>query len=418
MFGEATESDFATAGWTDSFTGDRISSDEMSRWADSTVSRVSRLRPARVLELGIGSGLIAEPLMKTCQEYWGVDLAESVIDRLEKQLTRGDCKLNLFPQAAHEEVNIPSGYFDVVVINSVAQYFSGLGYLGQVIQNAIRATRNGGHVYIGDLRRLDLMNEFNLAIALQRPQPEADADLLATVMQRARDESELLVHPDFFRTTVCAMPRVSAVRAIPRAGRDRNEMNCFRFDALLTVGDSPTPAAELDVVEWDATRPRQELLRECSKPVTRARIVRNIPLARLSIIHSAMDRLSRGESLPDNALSWRSSEAGFEPTELLSNCGGASAEIILAPCAPEKVHLLLIPKDALDMDACVNAAARLDRVSSLALSNIPVLSTIDEELSSSVRSWLQERLPAHYVPDFFHILESLPRTVHGKVDYA
>jgi acyl-coenzyme A synthetase/AMP-(fatty) acid ligase len=45
-------------GWNSSFTDDPIPLDEMLEWRSATVDRILALRPRRVLEIGVGSGLV------------------------------------------------------------------------------------------------------------------------------------------------------------------------------------------------------------------------------------------------------------------------------------------------------------------------------------------------------------------------
>ena len=55
---------------------------------------------------------------------------------------------------------IGAGPFDMVVINSVAQYFPGADYLVRVIAAAVNATAPGGTVFVGDVRDLaDILSE-------------------------------------------------------------------------------------------------------------------------------------------------------------------------------------------------------------------------------------------------------------------
>ena len=57
-------------GWNSSYTGEPIPLDQMREWRAATVDRILALAPRRVLELGVGSGLILSQVAPGCVEYW------------------------------------------------------------------------------------------------------------------------------------------------------------------------------------------------------------------------------------------------------------------------------------------------------------------------------------------------------------
>ncbi|TFV29735.1 class I SAM-dependent methyltransferase [Streptomyces sp. T1317-0309] len=106
----------------------------MREWRDATVARVLELRPRRVLEIGVGTGLLLSRIAPHCEAYWGTDISESVVEEV-RHWVAGDpalaSKVELRTQAAHETGGIPEGYFDAVILNSVVQYFPSADYLHQ-----------------------------------------------------------------------------------------------------------------------------------------------------------------------------------------------------------------------------------------------------------------------------------------------
>jgi acyl carrier protein len=50
--------------------------------------------------------------------------------------------------------------------------------------------------------------------------------------------------------------------------------------------------------------------------------------------------------------------------------------------------------------------------------NNPLVAIGRRDLTRELRAYLQQRLPAHMVPAFFVVMESLPKTTAGKVDVA
>src|SRR6185437_13715532 len=73
-------------GWNSSYTGEPIPLAEMREWRDAIVARIAELQPRRVLELGVGTGLLLTELAPHCESYWGTDFAASVIDSLSRRV--------------------------------------------------------------------------------------------------------------------------------------------------------------------------------------------------------------------------------------------------------------------------------------------------------------------------------------------
>src|SRR6266478_3790721 len=73
-------------GWVSSYDGKTIPRSEMVEWRDATVSRILELRPRRVLEIGVGSGLLLSQLAPYYELYWGTDLSRHAIELLNFQI--------------------------------------------------------------------------------------------------------------------------------------------------------------------------------------------------------------------------------------------------------------------------------------------------------------------------------------------
>ena len=69
----------AFAGWNATDTGQPIPVEQMRDWRDAAVRAVRRLRPRRLLEIGVGSGLLLRELAPDCAEYWGTDFSAPTI---------------------------------------------------------------------------------------------------------------------------------------------------------------------------------------------------------------------------------------------------------------------------------------------------------------------------------------------------
>ncbi|HZN12255.1 MAG TPA: amino acid adenylation domain-containing protein, partial [Blastocatellia bacterium] len=177
---------FNISGWRSSYTGSPIPAAEMREWVEQTAGRILSLGPRRVLEVGCGTGLVLFRVAPHCSSYLGIDSSPAALHYLEQQLSRPGLSLpqvSLRRLAADELGEIPGGKFDAVILNSVAQYFPGIDYLVEVLEQALDAVEDGGIVFLGDVRSLPLLEAFHTTVELHQAPPSMRC---AEVQSRAR----------------------------------------------------------------------------------------------------------------------------------------------------------------------------------------------------------------------------------------
>lgn len=241
--GGSVESGLSTQVWKSAYDGRPIADLEMREWIDRTLDRVRQLNPARVLEIGCGLGALLLPLAPNCERYVGTDISGASIDRLKHRVEASPEKLGsvqLCVRAADQLTDFKDATFDTVIINSVTMYFPTTEYLTKVLLNAVRVTRPNGAVYVGDIRSLPLLTTFAVSVELSRANAELSLDdLRGRVRRRLRRENELFISPTYFRALKNIHPEISRVEILPKRGQYDNEMNCFRYDAVLYLGSFP-----------------------------------------------------------------------------------------------------------------------------------------------------------------------------------
>jgi amino acid adenylation domain-containing protein len=166
---------FNISGWNSSYTGEPISAEEMREWVDDAVERILSLAPKRALEIGCGTGLLLFRLAPHCESYTGTDFSPAALGYVRQQLTTlgSDDEVLLLERRADDFRDIEPNSFDAVILNSVVQYFPSVNYLLRVLEGAVRATRSGGFVFVGDVRSLPLLEAFHTSVELAK----ADAAL-------------------------------------------------------------------------------------------------------------------------------------------------------------------------------------------------------------------------------------------------
>ncbi|KJZ72182.1 hypothetical protein HIM_08447 [Hirsutella minnesotensis 3608] len=160
---EAIGRDFA--GWTSMYDGSRIPLEEMDEWLDDTLQTIlSGRRPDRVLEIGTGSGAILFNLLGGLLGYVGlepsqreVDFVEAAVESLPSTADRG--KVRVVKAAAHDIAGLGADVgADLVILNSVIQYFPSHGYLFRVVHDILRLPGLIEHVEILP-KRMKAFNE-------------------------------------------------------------------------------------------------------------------------------------------------------------------------------------------------------------------------------------------------------------------
>ncbi|WP_189282518.1 methyltransferase, partial [Streptomyces atratus] len=239
-------------GWNSSYSGEPIPLREMREWRDSVVERIRDFGPRRVLEIGVGSGLLMGRLAAEVESYWATDFSSSVVERLRGQVAGlGWDHVEVRCQAADDVSGLPAGGFDTVVINSVIQYFPGWEYLERVLDGAFGLLAEGGRLIVGDVRHRGLLRAFQTAVHARQTDVQDTARLRALVEQTVVNEKELLLDPAFFTAWAAGRPEAVGVDVRWKRGAAHNELTRHRFDVVLHKAPvQPLSLAGVPVLTW------------------------------------------------------------------------------------------------------------------------------------------------------------------------
>ncbi|MEU9137028.1 AMP-binding protein [Streptomyces sp. NPDC048404] len=426
-------------GWNSSYDALPIPLEELREWRCATVERIRELPRRRVLEIGVGTGLLLARLARDeeVHEYWATDFSPAAIaaltagveaDAVLKDKVRLDCR------GAEDTSGLPAGHFDAIVVNSVIQYFPGLARLRTVLERLLPLLAPGGSLLLGDVRSLDLARCLQTGIALARPgAAEGDREALRRAIGRqVAAESELLLSPALFGALARDLPAVRAVDVRIKRGVHHNELSRYRYDVLLSTAEPVADLRGAPVVRWDAdaggglevvdraTAARPAVLRLAAIPNRR---VHDEYAAMRSLFDplEGIDLAPQDAPAPDpEALCERAERLGYRALPTWGENPGLLDIVLLDPArVPAGVVTGVYVAPGAGVQGRTGAGAEDWAGAGVEdWAGTPAALEHGVDLEVVLRAHLRERLPEHMVPSALMTLRALPRDATGAVDRA
>ena len=437
---EAIGRDFT--GWVSAYDGSPLDKEEMNEWLNDTIETIlacSSGHPLKVLELGTGSGMVLFSIATELTSYLGLEPSQTAVEfvagtaRTVPDLAN---KVHVYQGTATDLHLLECASPNIVVINSVAQYFPSRDYLLEVVEGLL----NLGTIrtiFFGDIRSYALQKEFLVSKALHGEERELSRAAVREAMtEMAQAELELLVDPAFFTSLRSRFPNfIEHVEILPKKMQANNHLASYRYAAIIYMRNRDQ-SEELQQQErhevkddkWmdfiDHKMDAEALLRllEVSKPATIA--VKNIPYGKTILKRLAIDAL-------DDAAEYDGQDWLSSIRQRKENCPSLSAVdlVSLAQRAGYQVAISWARQHSQrgGLDAifhCLQPSSGSSRVlfrfptdhqgrTPSSFSNQPLQQQARQKIQQQLYETLQTGLPSHMIPEDIIVLEKFPLNANG-----
>jgi len=161
MVARSANNSYEQSGWISSFTGNTFSEKEMREFVYNVKTKLSPYLTtmSTVIELGVGSGLIASDIAPGIKSYIGYDISAESIKRARVKFERQGIRNIELIQGDIRCIENWDRSANIVIINSVIQYLDSTEEYSKLISNIIEKM-SPDIIFVGDIMDAEKRQEY------------------------------------------------------------------------------------------------------------------------------------------------------------------------------------------------------------------------------------------------------------------
>ncbi len=225
----------AASGWINSYTHKPFSCEEMNELYENVITKVTPLinNQSKVLEVGCGQGEIMLALKGLVKLYVATDVSQETTDELKATVSLNQYNnVEVYCLSALGVEKLKKNSFDIIIVNSVVQYFPSFQYFKQFLQIICNLLSDDGYIFLGDLRNKELQKDYYLSLQNMEEYPKS------FIENKISNEPELFIHKQFLKDFFSKIEYANTIHISEKKGTINNELKKYRFDALIQLTKS------------------------------------------------------------------------------------------------------------------------------------------------------------------------------------
>lgn len=405
---------FNISGWHSAIDKLPMSKEVMSEWLTNIVERLRQLPFKSVLEIGCGSGMILARLAPQAEQYIATDFSKEALNYVATRVLPvidAKQKVRLVHAPAHDLSCLIDDSPDLVILNSIVQYFPSLSYFLTVLTQIIQRMPSG-YIVIGDVRSFELAPclyaeaaEAQLPIGIEKKMVNDWIEL--NIIQ----ENELILSHLFFFALQTQFSSITHIEVRPHQGQLCDELNLYRYDVILAINKQPTlKPSEFHVVNGmrfslktlkmflNSTQQRTLYIKNLIHQTLLAKI-KSLPHKAVEVIFPADEMQLEGIALNE--------------IERICQQLGLSYELCMNHESPIYFDLIITPSPMSLYPQLREISPNQDTYQWV---SSPIKNQIKHEIRTDIESILCKKLPEYMHPTEFIFIENIPLTQQGKIN--